>query len=69
MNIGDKVIILSKDIDGEKNVHNFRVGQVCTVVEIEEDMLRLEGTYKSKTLRQYVYESQVMLYEQTNKSN
>ena len=69
MNIGDKVIILSKDIDGEKNVHNFRVGQVCTVVEIEEDMLRIEGTYKSKTLRQYVYESQVMLYEQTHKSN
>ena len=68
MNIGDKVIILSKDIDGEKNVHNFRVGQVCTVVEIEEDMLRIEGTYKSKALRQYVYESQVMLYEQANKS-
>ena len=69
MNIGDKVIILSKDIDEVKNVHKFRVGQVCTVIEIEEDELTLEGTYKGSTIYQYVYESQVMLYEQANKSN
>lgn len=69
MNIGDKVIILSKDIEELKNVHNFRVGQVCEIINIEEDELKLKGTYKGKTLHQYVYESQVMLYEQKNKSN
>ena len=65
MKVGDKVVIVSRDYEGEEETHYFDVGQICTIVKIEEDEYRLKGWFKEgrKMIYQTVYEEQITPYE------
>ena len=69
MKVGDKVVIVSRDIETIKDTHCFNVGQICEIVRVDDSLNEFEYVVKGyfekshNIVRQTVTRSQIEPYE------